>query len=166
MQDKCQYVDKKRKITIYQRRKMNNIELSQGESSPEAEQVDYEKEAQSAILSFEVKVLALYAENITKSPEFADFFGGLQENLQQLANTRSGPDASNWYGYYLTQTYGILSEIFPEFKEDFDSSFDHLSYTTGVLRDEELRRSWNEKIAQMITEPVNALELEIEGKSE
>ena len=116
---------------------------------PTPEIINYDQEAQAAILSFEAACLEITGQSISENPQFLKLYSELTERLENLTNEHSGPDASVWYNYYLTNTFGILSENFPEFTESFNSAYDELSYLAGNLEDEDLRKTWMEKISSM-----------------
>lgn len=127
---------------------MDNIELLPEEVSPET--IDFDKNAQTIILGLEAACLALESgEPIVENIEFIRLYEILQTNLQELADARGGQDVSVWLNYYLTQTFGILSLSFPEIADDFESSYSELAYLIDNLSDEELKQTWQAKIAQM-----------------
>lgn len=127
---------------------MSNNEQLPEEVSPET--IDFDKNAQTMILGLEAACLALESgEPIVENVEFIRLYEILQTNLQELAGARGGQDVSVWFNYYLTQTFGILSLIFPEIADDFESSYSELVYLTDNLSDEELKQTWGTKIAQM-----------------
>lgn len=127
---------------------MSNPEDSLAEPTPE--KIDYNRKAQEAILAFEIACLNFENQSITENREFVNLFNDLTETLQTLASAHSGPDASIWYNYYLTQTFGILSESFPELAEDFNTSYDELVYLATNLSNQELQNSWKTKIAEIM----------------
>lgn len=127
---------------------MNNMEKVSDESSPE--KIDFDLKAQESILAFEALCLKLESAPDVNNQEFLDILTSLQENLQAIASAHSDPDSSVWYNYYLTQTYGILSQSFPDFEVDFDSSYDELLYSVQNLQDEQLSQKWQSKITEMI----------------
>lgn len=127
---------------------MSNIEKVGDESSPE--KIDFNLKAQETILAFEAICLKLESVPGAENQEFLDLLGSFQNNLQAIAQSRPGPDSSVWYDYYITQTFGILSQSFPELTEDFDASYDELLYSAKNLQDEELSGQWQSKIAEML----------------
>lgn len=127
---------------------MSNNEQLTEEVSPET--IDFDKNAQTMILSLESACLALESgKPIVENVEFIRLYEILQTNLQELADARGGQDVSVWLNYYLTQTFGILSLSFPEITDDFESSYSELVYLIDNLSDDELKQTWQTKIAQM-----------------
>lgn len=127
---------------------MENIENLPAEPTPEKSEFDLKAEA--AILALESSCLALGAESIIETAEFASLLNSHLETIQKLADKRLGHDASVWLNYYTVQTFGYLLENFPEFGEEFDSAYVNLSCAIESLHDDELRQLWEAKVAAMM----------------